>query len=337
MRTRGEEGDPAMSAIRTLLLITLTVLLCGVAPERASTQSYPSRPIKVVVPYPPGGNTDLVGRLFAQRMSELLGVSIVIDNRGGGGGTIGVDMAARAEADGYTLLHATNSELTVVPAVQPSLPYDPRKSLLTISLTCEVPFVLVTRKTLPVQSVQDLVALARAKPGTLTFASVGAGSSNHLIIEPFKSQFGIDVVHVPYKGGGPVANDLLGGHVDASFATLSSILPQVRSGDLRALLVTSRTRASQLPDVPSAGELGFDDLVFVNWNAFLAPAGTPVAIVDRLHDAVVTAGNDQGVVEATRKAGAEPLTSTPSAAGSRLAADLSRWTRIAKEKGIKLE
>jgi tripartite-type tricarboxylate transporter receptor subunit TctC len=324
-----------MSAIATLLQITLALVLCCAAPERAAAQSYPSRPIKVIVPYPPGGNTDLVGRLFARRMSELLGVSLVIDNRGGVGGTLGVDAAARAEADGTTLLHATNSELTVVPAVQPG--YDPRRSLITISTTCEVPFVLVTRKSLPVATMQDLVALARSKPGTLTFASIGAGSANHLILEPLKSQFGIDIVHVPYKGGGPVANDLLGGHVNASFSTLSSVLPQVRAGDLRALLVTSRTRASQLPEVPSAGELGFDNLIIVNWNAFLAPAGTSAAIVERLNEVIVAAGNDPAVVDATRKAGAEPMTSTPAAASARLAADLARWTRIAKETGIKIE
>jgi tripartite-type tricarboxylate transporter receptor subunit TctC len=326
-----------MSAGRTLLHIMLSLVLSWVALDHASAQTYPSRPIKVVVPYPPGGNTDLVGRLFARRMSEILGVSMVIDNRGGGGGTLGVDAAARAEADGYTLLHATNSELTVVPAVQANLPYDPLKSLVPISTTCEVPFVLVTRKTLPVQAVQDVVAFARQRPGTLTFASVGVGTANHLIIEPFKRQFGIDVVHVPYKGGGPVANDLLGGHVDASFATLSSILPQVRSGDLRALLVTSKPRASQLPDVPSAGELGFDNLIVVNWNVFLAPTGTAPAIVARLHDAIVEAGNDPAVIDATRKAGAEPMTSTPSATSARLAADLARWTRIAKDNGIKIE
>jgi tripartite-type tricarboxylate transporter receptor subunit TctC len=163
-------------------------------------QTYPSRPVKVIVPYPLGGNTDLVGRLFAQRLSELLDGSVVIDNRGGGSGTLGVAAAARANADGYMLLHATNSELTVMPAVQAHPSYDPLKSLTPISTTCVFPFALVTRKNLPVQTVQDLVVLARQKPGTLTSASVGAGSANHLILEPFKFLFTIDVVHVPYKG-----------------------------------------------------------------------------------------------------------------------------------------
>jgi tripartite-type tricarboxylate transporter receptor subunit TctC len=326
-----------MSILRSLLKVTLLLAVCSVAPLSASAQTYPSRPIKVIVPYPPGGNTDLVGRMFAQRLSEILKVSVVIDNRGGGGGTIGVDAAARAEPDGYTLLHATNSELTVVPAVQPNLPYDPVKNLIAISTTCEFPFVLVTRKDLPVQSVQELVALARQKPGTLTFASVGIGTANHLIIEPFKALFKIDVVHIPYKGGGPAANDLLGGHVDASFATLSSILPQVRSGDLRALLVTSKSRVSQLPDVPSAGELGLNDLIVNNWNAFLAPVGTSAAVIDRLHDAIVEAGNEPAMIASVRQAGAEIATSAPAAASALLAADLARWTRIAKDTGLKIE
>jgi tripartite-type tricarboxylate transporter receptor subunit TctC len=221
--------------------------------------------------------------------------------------------------------------------VQPNLSYDPVKSLIAISTTCAFPFVLVTRKGLPVQSVQDLIALARQKPGTLTFASIGMGTVNHLIIEPFKVLFKIDVVHIPYKGGGPAANDLLGGHVDPSFATLSSILPQVRSGDLRALLVTSKSRVSQLPDVPSAGELGLNDLIVGNWNAFLAPAGTPAAVIDRLHDAIVEVGNEPGMIASVHKAGAEIATSTPGAASALLATDLARWTRIAKDTGIKID
>jgi tripartite-type tricarboxylate transporter receptor subunit TctC len=214
-----------MSIMRTLRAVALLAGVFGAL--SATAQTYPSRPIKVIVPYPPGGNTDLVGRLFAQQMSEILANPIVIDNRGGVSGTVGVAAAARAEADGYTLLHATNSELAVMPAVQANSAYDPVKDLTAISTTCTFPFVLVTRKSLPVQTIDDLVAIAGKNRGTMTFASVGAGSANHLILEPFKTLFGIDVVHVPYKGGGPAANDLMGGHVDAAFATLSSILPLV--------------------------------------------------------------------------------------------------------------
>jgi tripartite-type tricarboxylate transporter receptor subunit TctC len=324
------------STTRILLPVVLLLAFWFTAPS-ALAQAYPSRPIKVIVPYPPGGNTDLVGRLFARRMSDLLGASVVIDNRGGGGGTIGVEAATRAEPDGYTLLHATNSELTVVPAVQTKLPYDSLKNLMPVSMTCELPFVLVTRKTLAVQNLQDIAALARQKPGTLTFGSVGVGSANHLVLEPFKAQFNIDVVHVPYRGGGPMANDLLGGHLDASFSTLSSVLPQIISGDLRALLVTSKNRAAQLPDVPSAGELGLSEIMVVNWNAFFAPVGTPPAIIERLHSAIVEAGNDPATAEAMRKAGSELLTSTPAAVTALMAADLARWSRIARGAGIKVD
>jgi tripartite-type tricarboxylate transporter receptor subunit TctC len=325
---------PIIQALRAVVLLAS---LFGIVSPAAVAQTYPSRPIKVIVPYPPGGNTDLVGRLFSLQMSEILASPIVIDNRGGVSGTVGVAAAARSEADGYTLLHATNSELAVMPAVQANPSYDPVKDLTPISTTCTFPFVLVTRKSMPVQTIDDLVALARKNRGTMTFASVGAGSANHLILEPFKTLFDIDVVHVPYKGGGPAANDLLGGHVDAAFATLSSILPLVQSGGLRALLVTSEARAPQLPDVPSAGELGFKDLMVANWNAFLAPAGTPPAIVEKLNGAIVKAGRVESMIEATRKAGAEVATSTPQAAASLLAADVARWSKIAREKAIRID
>jgi len=326
-----------MSVIKTLIQIALSVVLWLAAPCCAAAQSYPSRPIKIVVPYPPGGNTDIIARLYSERLNNILGVSAVIDNRGGGGGTIGVEVAARSKPDGYTLLHATNSELTVVPAVRETLPYDPLKDLVAISTTSELPFVLVARTDLPVKAVQDLASLAKQNPGKLTFASVGTGSANHLIIELFKSLFNVDVIHVPYKGGGPVMTDLLGGHVDASFATVSSILPQVRLGGLRALLVTSKDRISQLPEVPSAGELGLGDLVVENWTAFFVPAGTDSAIIGRLHDAIVEAGTDPAMIDAVQKVGADVATSTPSAAGALVASDFARWSRIARERGIKVE
>jgi tripartite-type tricarboxylate transporter receptor subunit TctC len=321
----------------TLLQIAISVALWCAMPSYAAAQSYPSRPIKIVVPYPPGGNTDIIARLYAERLNNILAVSTVIDNRGGGGGAIGVEAAARSKPDGYTLLHATNSELTVLPAVRGSPPYDPRKDLVPISTTSKFPFVLVTRKDLPAQTVRDLVSLAKQEPGKLTFASVGAGAANHLVIELFKALFDVDVMHVPYKGGGPVMTDLLGGHVDASFATVSSILPQVRSGDLRALLVTSEARISQLPEVSSAGELGLGDLIVENWTAFLAPAGTDPAVVARLHEAIVGASAGSAMIDAVRKAGAEVAASTPNAAGALVASDFARWARTARQRGIKID
>jgi tripartite-type tricarboxylate transporter receptor subunit TctC len=318
------------------MLAALFLAFCAVIPSSAA-EVYPSRSIRIVVPYPPGGNTDVVARLYAEQLSGILGVSTVIDNRGGSGGAIGVELAAHAKPDGYTLLHATDSELTVLPAVRPDLRYDPRKDLMAVSTTSKFPFVLVVRKDLPASSFADLVALAKQKPGKLTFGSVGIGSANHLATELFQILLKVDVVHVPYSGGGPVMTDLLGGHLDAGFATVSSILSQVRSGDLRALLVTSKDRISQLPDIPSAGELGLSDLVVENWTAFFAPAGTDPTIVATLHDAIVRAGAASGMIAAVDKAGADVATSTPSAAAALLASDLARWMRVAREKGIKIE
>lgn len=302
----------------------------------AQAQSYPSRPIRVVVPYPPGGNADIIARLFGERLNGL-GAPTIIDNRGGGGGAIGLEYAAHAAPDGYTIVHATNNEMTVVPAVRTALAYDPIKDFIPISTTSKFPFVLVVRKDLPVKTLDDLVALAKAQPGRLTFGSVGIGTANHLILEPFKARFNIDVLHVPYKGAAPILGDLLGGHLDASFTTVSSILPQVQNGDLRALLVAGKSRIPQLPDVPSAGELGLNDVVAENWTAFLAPAGTDPAIVAKLHDAIDAAGRDPAMASAIEKAGAQVATSTPSAAAALIKTDLERWRAIAKDKGIKVD
>lgn len=319
-----------------LLHIALYAAFGLVMSISATAQSYPSRPIKIIVPYPPGGNADLIARIFAEPLGSILGATMVIDNRPGGGAVIGAEAAARSAPDGYTLLHATNSELTVVPAVR-TLAYDPATNLAAISTTSKFPFMLVTRKDLPVKSLEELVALAKQQPGKLTFGSVGTGTANHLIIEPLKSHFKIDVLHVPYKGAGPVLTDLLGGHVDASFATVSSMLPQVRSGDLRALLVTSKERVPQLPDVPSAGELGLNELITENWTAFLAPAGTDPAILATLHSAITQAGKSAALIEAVRKAGVEPTISSAGEISSMLKSDLERWRRITKETGIKIE
>lgn len=319
--------------LRVLLLLCFSV----VAATQVAAQSYPSRPIKIVVPYPPGGNTDIIGRLFVERLSSRLGATVTIDNRGGGGGTIGVEYAARSTPDGYTLLHATNNELTVLPAVRSTMPYDTLNDLIPISTTSRFPFVLVTRKDLPAKTLQDLVQLAKERPGKLTFGSVGAGTANHMMLEPLKARFGVDVLHVPYKGGGLILNDLLGGHLDGSFSTVSSILPQVQSGDLKALLVTGKSRIPQLPDVPSAGELGLNDLVAENWTAFFVPAGTDAAIVKKLHDAIADASKEPAMIEAVRKVGAELVSESTSDTGLRVKNDLERWRGIAKAGGITVD
>jgi tripartite-type tricarboxylate transporter receptor subunit TctC len=326
-----------MAVFKTLMRLALSAVLASAIAFSVVAQPYPSRPIRIIVPYPPGGNADLVARLYADGLGPILGTTMVIDNRPGGGGAIGAEAAARSAPDGYTLLHATSSELTVIPAVRSTLSYDPVKDFIAISTTSRFPFMLVTRKDLPVKNLDDFVSLARQQPGKITFGSVGTGTANHLIIEPFKARFNIDVLYVPYKGAGPVLTDLLGGHVDASFATVSSMLPQVQSGDLRALFVTSKGRASQLPDVPSAGELGLDEMLTDNWTAFLLPSGTEPALVQKLHAAIVQAGKATVTVEAVRKAGSEAVTSPTPEIGAIMASDIQRWRRITTETGIKID
>ena len=300
----------------------------------AWAQPYPAKPIRIVVPYPPGGNADLVARPIAQELGRILNVPVIIDNRGGATGSIGADAVARAPADGYTLLFATNNEMSVMSALQPNLPYDPVKSFEPITLVATFPFALVTRRSLPVRTINELVTLAKQKPGTLTIASAGNGSANHLIIEPFKSLFAIDVTHVPYKGGGPALADLVAGHVDASFATLTSIVGHVRSGKLTPLMVTSDSRSPVLPDVPSAAELGYHDLVATNWNALFAPIGTPKDIIGKLHAALVSAAKEPAVQARVAGAGATIETSTPAALSTRVASELARWSKVVKEARI---
>jgi tripartite-type tricarboxylate transporter receptor subunit TctC len=326
-----------MSDIRIFAKAALLVGCLCTASTIAVSQSFPSKPIKVIVPYPPGGNTDLVARHFAQRMGDTLHTSVVIDNRAGAAGMVGAAAVAHADPDGYTILHSTNSELAVLPAIQSRMPFNPLQDFAPISTTGVFPFVVVVKRDLPARTMKELVEIARQRPATLTFASAGVGTANHLILEPFKSTFNIDVVHVPYKGGGPAANDLLGGHVDASFATLSSVLSLVQSGQLPALMVTSEKRTPLLPDVPSAGELGYPDLVVMSWNAFLAPAGTPREIVDKLHDAIVDAAKDPNLNEEVRKAGSDIQTSTPEGVSEQIKAEIARWRKLTAGNDIKLD
>jgi tripartite-type tricarboxylate transporter receptor subunit TctC len=325
----------SMFFVRTLIRVALLVAVGLAAPLSAAAQPYPSRPIKVIVPYPPGGNADLVARLYSDAISGVFGVPVVIDNRPGAGGALGAEAIARAAPDGYTVGHATNSELGVIPAIRGDLPYDPPKDLIAISTTSRFPFMIVVRKGLPVNNLQELVALAKQRP--VTFASIGTGTANHLIIEPLKARFGIDLPIVPYRGAGPTLTDLLGGHVDANFATVSSMLQQVRAGDLRAILVTSKERYPQLPDVPSAGELGLPELLTENWTGFLVPTGTDREIVMKWHDVITRVGKSPAVVDAVQKAGSVAVTSaSPEEVQATMKADIEHWRGIVKTYNIKL-
>jgi len=311
-----------------LLLVTLASV--------AAAQSYPTRPVRLIIPFPPGGSNDIVGRMIAAQLGERLGQQMVVDNRGGAGGTIGTELAAKSQADGYTLL-LISTAYAFNTSIYKKLPYDPAKSFVPVALLGSGPGVLVVNPALPVNSVADLIALAKERPGKLNNASAGIGSFQHLASELFRIQAGIQWLHVPYKGGGPAMMDLIGGQADASVGSLIQMLPHIRSGKLKALGTTGAKRSPVLPDVPTVAEAGVPGYEATNWWGFLAPAGTPPAIVERLHQEVAAV---QASAETKRRfdtEGAEALQMSPAEFGAFIAAETAKWARVVKEAGISAE
>lgn len=307
------------------------------APLACLAQAYPTKPIRLIVPFPPGGVADLIARPVAEKISVSLGQPVIIENRGGATGTIGAAYVANSAPDGYTLLFGTTNEIAMSPTLYKALPYDPTKAFAPVMPVAEFPNVLVVGPTVAAKSFAELVTLARAKPKGLAFASSGEGSTNHLTAELFKTQANADILHIPYKGGGPALVDLTGGHVDAMFATLPSAVALIKGGKLRALAVTGERRSSALPDVPTAKESGMPGLVVTTWNGVLAPAGTPPAVIDRLYQALQQAVADPDLKQKLAAVGAETMTSSPQAFADTIRKDFDRWSGVIKQAGIKVE
>jgi tripartite-type tricarboxylate transporter receptor subunit TctC len=303
----------------------------------AAWAAFPSRPVRLVVPFPAGGAADLMARGLAQHLGEQLGQQVIIDNRGGAGGTVAAEIVARAPADGYTLLFATMGTQAINPALYAKLRYDPLKDFAPIALTHITPRVLVVGPSVKVGSVAELVALAKAKPGQLTYGSAGNGSSSHLSGALFESLAGVDMVHVPYKGSAPLLTDLLAGRVDATFDSFTVYEEHIKSGRVRALAVTSRTRMAALPQVPTLAESGLTDYEVSNWLGVLAPAGTPREVVAGLHAAVARAMADAGMKRQLAALGIEPTSSTPEEFAALIRSELPKWARIVKASGAKVE
>jgi tripartite-type tricarboxylate transporter receptor subunit TctC len=314
---------------------SIALLLVGFA-SVAVAQGYPTRPVRLIIPFPPGGSNDIVGRMIAAQLGERLGQTMVVDNRGGAGGTIGTELAAKAPADGYTLL-LISTAYAFNTSIYKKLPYDPVRSFTPVALLGSGPGVLVVNPALPVNSVRDLIALARERPGKLNNASAGIGSFQHLASELFRIQANIEWLHVPYKGGGPAMMDLIAGQADASVGSLIQMLPHIRSGKLKALGTTGAKRSPVLPDVPTVAEAGVPGYEATNWWGFLAPTGTPPAIVERLHQEVAAV---QASAETKRRfdtEGAEALQMSPADFGAFIAAETTKWARVVKEAGITAE
>jgi tripartite-type tricarboxylate transporter receptor subunit TctC len=319
----------------------ISAVFCGACLALVTTlcvaQSYPTRPVRLVITYPPGGTTDFVGRPVAQKLSELLGQPVVVDNRGGAGGVIGTMIVAQAPPDGYTLLLGTSSGMLINPLLQSKLPYDGFRDFAPVSRTNINPQALVANGALPANSVKELIAHARANPGKLNVASSGVGTPNHLGAEMLKYLAKIDIVHVAYKGGGPAMTDLIAGQVQLQFSSIPTVLTHVKAGRIKILAIGSGKRSPALPDVPTIAEAGVPGYEYTTWYGIFAPRGTPAPMISRLNGAVVQAVLSPEVSQRLMPQGAEPSPSTPQELTQYMKEESARWAKVIKAANIRIE
>ncbi|MCX7200165.1 MAG: tripartite tricarboxylate transporter substrate binding protein [Proteobacteria bacterium] len=335
---------PGGAALRRTgrMIVAALAALASFAPMQAAVaqapvgRDWPTRPLRLVVPFPPGSGVDIVSRHVAPRLSEGLGQPVVIDNRGGAGGVVGAEVAAKSPADGYTLLMGTAGILTVVPALT-KVNYNVQRDFAPVSVVASVPSALVVHPSLPVKTVRDLVALARARPGSINYASTGNGTLPHLAAEFLRLRASIDIVHVPYKGSAPAITDLLGGQVEMFFANMLSAMPHVTSGRLRAVAVSSVKRSPVLPAVPTMIEAGYPDFEASTWFGLLAPSGVPPEIVQRLHAEVVKLLAGKELQQRLGSEGAVAVGNTPSEFAAYIRSETDKWTRVVKAAQIRAE
>jgi tripartite-type tricarboxylate transporter receptor subunit TctC len=323
-----------MTVERMLKMAAMGLVALGFCPDPGHAQPYPARPIKVIVPTPAGGPVDVIARLVANYLTSAVGQPVVVDNRPGAGNTLGSKEAAQAEPDGYTLLYSSASGLVFAPMLQKNAGYDPMTSYDPIVLVAQSSTILVVHPSVPVKSVQELVAYAKANPGKVNFSSGGIGVLPHLIGEWYKSRAGIDIVHVPYRGGGPSINDLVGGQVQMTFEGTSVLLPLIETGKLRALAVTSAKRLPQLPDVPTMTESGFPGFVSTSWAGLLAPAHTPREVIDKLNAQVNEGLKSTELKTALAKVSNEPVGGTPKEFADTIKGDIDKWAPVVKALGL---
>ena len=323
---------------RTVLALAFAASLVALTTAVGQAQTYPTKTIKIVVPYPAGGPTDLVGRTLAEALTKALKKTVIVENKVGAGGTIGSDSVVKSAPDGYTLLLGLMGPMSIAPKIAPNLPYDPQKDLAPIRLVALMPEVLVARPTLGLKTLGDVVAYGKANPGKLTIASAGNGSLPHLAAELLKRETGIDALHVPYRGAAPAVNDLLGGQVDLMFGDGPVVLPQILGNLLVPVVMATDKRLPALPDVPTSIEAGFPTVRSENWYGVLAPKGTPRPIIEALDQAIAAAMSEPKVEESFTKLGVYIVKEgTPETFGTFLAAQLDKWGSLAKDVGAKVE
>jgi len=315
----------------------LAVVSAAVPSAHGADAAYPQRPIRMVVPFAPGGGTDIIGRLIAQGLSEAWGQTVVVDNRTGAGGVIGVQLVAKGNPDGYTMLLASNGPLTYLPALSSKLPYDPERDLAPISLAAGQPFVVTVASSLPAQSVKDLIALAKAQPNKVTYASGGPGGASHLGTELLKMMAGISMLHIPYKGTAPGLTAVLSGEAQVVLIGISSVIPHVKAGRAKALAVTTSRRNSALPDVPTVQEAGVPGYEFDVWYGVLTTAGTPRAVVARASEEVARLARQPAVRERFASQGMDAMSNSPDEFAALIKRETAKWKKVVASANIKLD
>ena len=315
----------------------LAALLCAALTAVAQTAAFPSRPVTLIVPFPPGGGTDTGARIVAQKLSAKWGQQVIVENKGGAAGSIGADLVAKAKPDGYTILMGNIGTQAINPSLYKKLPYDPDKAFAPISLVAELPLAMMVNPQVPAKTAKEFIAYAKSRPGQLSYSSSGAGGAPHLAAEMFKLATGSFIVHVPYRGGGPAVQDLIAGHVQLSFMTVLEASGHIKAGKLRALAVTSARRVSALADVPTLAESAAPGFDSISWIGLLAPAGTPKEIVEKIsadtRDVIAAEDVNARLIEL----GAIPAANTPSQFGALIDKDRARYAKIIQERGITVD
>jgi tripartite-type tricarboxylate transporter receptor subunit TctC len=318
---------------------TIGITACALAlcTAHAAAQTYPSKSIRLIVPWAPGGNVDITGRIIGAALTESLGQIVVVDNRAGGGGTIGASMVAKSVPDGYTLLMGSSGSVTAGPAVYANMPYDPVKDFAPVGMVQIVPMIVITHPKVPANNLKELIALAKERAGKITMASSGTGSSNHLAIELFNTMAGVKFIHVPYKGSGPALAELLGGQVETMIDQLTSSIGFIREGRLKAIAVTTNVRSTVMPNIPTLEEAGLKGFEANTFTGILAPAGTPKPVIDRLHADIIKALRTATVREKFQNLGADPQERTVRDFGEFIRADLDKWKKVGAAAGVRVE
>lgn len=319
----------------TLTLLSLLAAL--LLPLPASAQTYPSKPVRLLVPFAPGGTTDVLARLLAQKLSDLLGQQFIIENKPGAGGNIGTELAAKSPADGYTLVMSFDGTMAINPNTYARMPFDPQKDLVAVANVAQVPLLIVVHPGVAAKNIAEFVALAKASPGRINYSSAGHGSTGHLTGELFRGRAGIDIVHVSYKGGGQAVQDLLGGQIQMLVTALPTVEGHLKGGKLRALVFTSSKRVPGAPDVPTLAESGYPGLEILSWYGLLAPAGTPQEIVRRLNAEINRVLQAPEVRERLTVLGTEPTGGTPEQFAQTIRDDTARWAKVVSAAGIRIE